>query len=81
MFLILEGCGATLTIAEGVTKSSSATVADYLKTNMKKKVLTEVRLTPLDPNIYKFRTYKVRSEMYTVKSKIIFFNFFICKTR
>lgn len=64
MFIILEGCGATLTIAESGNKSSSVTVADYLKMEMTKKVLLNVKLPLLDPNVYKFRSYKVRPQSY-----------------
>ncbi len=60
MFIILEGCGATLTIAENENTSTSVSVADYLKTDMTKKVLLNVKLPALDPSVYKFRSYKVR---------------------
>lgn len=59
MFIILEGCGATLTIAESGNKTSSISIADYLKTEMTKKVLLNVKLPLLDPSVYKFKSYKV----------------------
>ncbi|KAJ6644053.1 Xanthine dehydrogenase [Pseudolycoriella hygida] len=59
MFIILEGCGATLTITENGTTTTSVSVADYLQTDMTKKVLLNVKLPLLDPNLYKFRSYKI----------------------
>lgn len=59
MFIILEGCGAMLTIAESGNKTSSVDIAEYLKTEMTKKILLNVKLPLLDPTIYKFKSYKV----------------------
>ncbi|KAJ6644052.1 Xanthine dehydrogenase [Pseudolycoriella hygida] len=59
MFIILEGCGATLSIMENGTTTTSVSVADYLQTDMTKKVLLNVKLPLLDPNLYKFRSYKI----------------------
>ncbi len=71
-----------MTIAESVTKSSSVTVAGYLKTDMTKKVLTDVKLPKLDPNVYKFRSYKVRHAMDTIQDpKKKFSQFFISTIR
>ncbi|KAG4073274.1 hypothetical protein HA402_008620 [Bradysia odoriphaga] len=59
MFIILEGCGAMLTIAVNGNSTSSVSVAEYLKTDMTKKVLLNVKLPSLDPTTYKFRSYKI----------------------
>lgn len=71
MFIILEGCGASLTIAESITTSSSVTVAEYLRTKMTKKVVLNVKLPLLDPNVYKFRSYKVRPRIYDRSAKTV----------
>lgn len=68
MFIILEGCGATLTIAENGNTTSSVSVAEYLNTDMTKKVMLNVKLPTLDPNMYKFRSYKVHSHIAPSKS-------------
>ncbi|XP_037034825.1 indole-3-acetaldehyde oxidase-like isoform X2 [Bradysia coprophila] len=59
MFIILEGCGAMLTITANGNSTSSVSVAEYLKTDMTKKVLLNVKLPTLDPTTYKFRSYKI----------------------
>lgn len=59
MFIILEGCGAMLTIFESGNKSSSVGIAEYLKQDMTKKILLNVKLPLLDPTVFKFKSYKV----------------------
>lgn len=60
MFLILETAGAKLTIAEGRNKSTVISVADYLYLNMDKKIILNVILPALNPEVYSYRSYKVR---------------------
>lgn len=75
MFLILEGVGANLTISEGHNKTTVISVADYLYFNMTKKVILNVILPALDPNVYTFRSYKVcawRMEVGNFKNFIFF---------
>lgn len=76
MFIMLEGCGATLTIGENGNKQTSVGIADYLKTEMTKKVLLNVKLPSLDPKFYKFRSYKVRRHRPTELTIFIFLTMF-----
>lgn len=81
MFIILEGCGATLTISDSASTSSSVSVADYLKTEMTKKVLLNVKLPLLDPNVYKFRSYKVGAHARNGTPLLTTCNFRLCLVR
>lgn len=59
MFIILEAAGAKLTIAHGLNKTTLVSVADYVHLNMDKKIIINVILPKLDPNVYTYRSYKV----------------------
>lgn len=59
IFLILESVGAMLAIAETVNKTTTVSVAEYLKVDMNKKVLLSVTLPRLDPTQYIYRSYKI----------------------
>lgn len=59
LFLVLETVGAKLTIAESATKSSIVSVAEYLKVDMRHKIILNVLLPLLDQKEYTFRSYKV----------------------
>lgn len=59
LFLILEAAGATLTIMESGGKTSTVTPVQYVKMDMKKKLVLNVMLPPLDPKLYVFRSFKI----------------------
>ncbi|XP_037293464.1 xanthine dehydrogenase-like isoform X2 [Manduca sexta] len=58
VFLLFEIVGAMLTIAEGVNKHITVTLPEYLKTNMKGKLILNVMLPPLS-NCCQIKTYKI----------------------
>lgn len=69
MFLILETVGAVMTYTDAlVRQSTESQVGSLLQLDMQKKVLLNIKLRKLDPNVYVFRSYKV--------SEIIFFKRF-----
>ncbi|XP_071054779.1 xanthine dehydrogenase-like [Onthophagus taurus] len=57
IFLILEGVGATLNIVSK-DKTQTVTLVDYLKMDMKQKVIKEVTFPPLNTS-YLFDSYKI----------------------
>lgn len=60
MFLILETVGAVMTYTDALgRKNLESAVAPFLDVDMSKKVLLNVKLRKLNPNIYVFRSYKV----------------------
>lgn len=59
MFIILEAAGAKLTIASGLNDTTQVSVADYVHLDMNKKIILNVVLPKLDPNVYTYRSYKV----------------------
>lgn len=59
MFIMLEGVGAKITILEAIDKPTTMSIEEYLKYDMKKKVILNISLPSLDPNVYFFRSYKV----------------------
>lgn len=63
MFLILEAVGAKLTIVENGSTQTVVSVADYLKLDMKRKIILNVILPALDQREYTFRSYKVSFKM------------------
>lgn len=60
MFVILEAVGAKMTIIDANNnRSFTIEVAKYLKVDMKKKVIVNVKLPTLASTLFKFRSYKV----------------------
>uniref|UniRef100_A0A182KGJ4 FAD-binding PCMH-type domain-containing protein n=1 Tax=Anopheles christyi TaxID=43041 RepID=A0A182KGJ4_9DIPT len=59
LYLILEAANATLTILESQGKTSTVRPSEYVALDMKKKILLNVILPPLDPSVYVYRTFKI----------------------
>ncbi|XP_059612857.1 uncharacterized protein LOC132259308 [Phlebotomus argentipes] len=59
IFLILEAVGAKLTIIDASGKTTDLSLVDYLKFDMKKKVILKVTLPALDPSRIFVRTFKI----------------------
>lgn len=59
MFIILEAAGAKMTISSGLNTTTVVSVADYVELDMNKKIILNVVLPKLDPNVYVYRSYKV----------------------
>ncbi|XP_073945778.1 xanthine dehydrogenase-like isoform X3 [Choristoneura fumiferana] len=58
LFLLFETVGAMLTIAEGVHKSKTMTLPEFLKMNMKRKIILNIMLPPLS-KCCSVKTYKI----------------------
>lgn len=58
IFIILEGCGAKLIIADSVDLRTEVTPFEYLSLEMNKKCILKVVFPQLGTG-YKFRSYKV----------------------
>ncbi|XP_066997187.2 xanthine dehydrogenase [Anabrus simplex] len=58
MFLMLETVGATINIVETSGKATDMYLCDYLKFDMKHKIIKSVTLPPLDSS-HHLRTYKI----------------------
>lgn len=56
---MLEGVGSKLTILEKNNTKTICSLAEYLKIDMKKKIISNVILPSIDANRFKFRSYKV----------------------
>ncbi|XP_058054257.1 uncharacterized protein LOC131205952 [Anopheles bellator] len=59
LYLILEAANAKLTIMESEGKTSIVKPSEYVTLDMGKKVLLNVVLPPLDPNVHCYRSFKV----------------------
>ncbi|XP_055686273.1 uncharacterized protein LOC129791793 [Lutzomyia longipalpis] len=59
IFLILEAVGAKITIIDGAGKTEDVSPVDYLKVDMKKKIILQITLPPLDPSKIYVRTFKI----------------------
>ncbi|XP_055691105.1 uncharacterized protein LOC129794330 [Lutzomyia longipalpis] len=59
IFLILETVGAMLVIADSVTRTRAVTVANFLKMDMKRRLIVKIRLPTMDPTRDYLRTYKI----------------------
>ncbi|BES97399.1 2 iron, 2 sulfur cluster Hypothetical protein [Nesidiocoris tenuis] len=59
IFLMLETVGAQLTVGDCSGMTATMGLMEYLATNMNKKVIINVALTPLDSSSYVLKTYKV----------------------
>ncbi|XP_065079702.1 uncharacterized protein LOC135702534 [Ochlerotatus camptorhynchus] len=59
LYLIFEAIGARLTIAEAGGKVHTISPRDFCMMDMSKKILQNVILPPLDPNIYEVRSFKI----------------------
>ncbi|XP_063894594.1 xanthine dehydrogenase [Helicoverpa armigera] len=58
LFLLFETVGAMITIAEGVNAMKVVSFSNFLKEDMKRKLIVNVMLPPLSPNS-KLKTYKI----------------------
>ncbi|KAJ8719472.1 hypothetical protein PYW08_011647 [Mythimna loreyi] len=58
LFLLFETVGAMITIAEGVGVMKAVSLIDFLKIDMKGKLIVNVMLPPLSTNC-KLKTYKI----------------------
>ncbi|XP_001864335.2 xanthine dehydrogenase [Culex quinquefasciatus] len=59
MYLILEAVGAQFTIMESGGKTSTISPAQFVSKDMKKKLVLNVVLPPLDPKVFVFRSFKI----------------------
>ncbi|EDS40040.1 aldehyde oxidase [Culex quinquefasciatus] len=59
LYLILEAVGAQLTIMESGGKTSTISPAQFVSKDMKKKLVLNVVLPPLDPKVFVFRSFKI----------------------
>ncbi|XP_059612684.1 xanthine dehydrogenase/oxidase-like [Phlebotomus argentipes] len=59
VFLILETVGAMLIIAENVGRTRSVSVANFLKMDMKRRIILKIRLPAMDPVRDILRTFKI----------------------
>uniref|UniRef100_A0A4Y0BMF0 FAD-binding PCMH-type domain-containing protein n=1 Tax=Anopheles funestus TaxID=62324 RepID=A0A4Y0BMF0_ANOFN len=59
LYLILEAADATLTILESQGKTKTVRPSEFVTLDMKKKLLLNVILPPLDPSIYVYRSFKI----------------------
>ncbi|GAB0087487.1 hypothetical protein DMENIID0001_017960 [Sergentomyia squamirostris] len=59
VFLIMETVGAMVVIAENPTKTKIMPLAEFLKIDMKRKVILKICLPPLDPRRDLLRTFKI----------------------
>lgn len=72
MFLILETVGAIMTYTDALgRKNFESAVAPFLDVDMRKKILLNVKLRKLDPNIYVFRSYKVYFQRFQVFQSLL----------
>ncbi|KAJ0176238.1 hypothetical protein K1T71_008412 [Dendrolimus kikuchii] len=58
LFVIFETVGAMVTIADGVDQIKTITLKEFLKIDMKKKIIFNVMLPPFSNNSY-LKTYKI----------------------
>ncbi|XP_073945780.1 xanthine dehydrogenase-like [Choristoneura fumiferana] len=58
LFLLFETVGAMLTIAEGVHTTKTMTLPEFLKMNMKRKIILNIMLPPLS-KCCSVKTYKI----------------------
>ncbi|XP_055604383.1 uncharacterized protein LOC129752632 [Uranotaenia lowii] len=70
LFLILEAVGAKLTIAQGTNSRVSVPIEDISTLDMKKKIILEVTLFPLEPDTHEFKSFKIMSRAQSVKSYV-----------
>ncbi|GAB0094689.1 hypothetical protein DMENIID0001_100140 [Sergentomyia squamirostris] len=59
VFLLLETVEVTVIIAESTTKTQAVSAAEFLKTDMKRKIVLKIRLPPMEVNRDILRTYKI----------------------
>ncbi|GAB0096983.1 xanthine dehydrogenase [Sergentomyia squamirostris] len=59
IFLILEAVNAKMTIIDGSGKTEQVSIQDYLKLDMKKKVILKITLPALDPSKIYVRSFKI----------------------
>ncbi|XP_055604377.1 probable aldehyde oxidase gad-3 [Uranotaenia lowii] len=61
IFIILEAVGAMITIVSPDNTVDVVAPLQFLRYNMKGKVLTEIALLPLDPKLFRFQSYSVQT--------------------
>ncbi|XP_075976749.1 xanthine dehydrogenase-like [Anticarsia gemmatalis] len=59
LFLLFETVGAMMTIAESVIDMKAVSCTNFLKTDMKRKVIINIMLPPLSSKNTKIKTYKI----------------------
>ncbi|XP_052893269.1 xanthine dehydrogenase/oxidase-like isoform X2 [Anopheles moucheti] len=59
LYLILEAADATLTVLEAQGKTKTVRPSEFVTLDMKKKLLLNIILPPLDPSIYVYRSFKI----------------------
>lgn len=59
IFLILESVDAYVTIATSAQERIEITLNEFLKVDMKHKIILAITLPPLDPKKFAFRSYKI----------------------
>ncbi|KAL1373969.1 hypothetical protein pipiens_005053 [Culex pipiens pipiens] len=59
LYLILEAVGAQLTIMKSCGKTRTISPAQFVSKDMKKKLVLNVVLPPLDPKVFVFRSFKI----------------------
>uniref|UniRef100_A0A8D8U4Z5 Xanthine dehydrogenase n=2 Tax=Cacopsylla melanoneura TaxID=428564 RepID=A0A8D8U4Z5_9HEMI len=59
LFLLLETVGATLTIRESSGLESTISPAEFLQTNMNKKLIISITFSPKTKGTYYLRTFKI----------------------
>ncbi|XP_055609369.1 xanthine dehydrogenase/oxidase-like [Uranotaenia lowii] len=59
LFLILEAAGAKLTIVETGGKTSNVSPVEFVTKDMKKKLILNVIIPPLNPEVYVYRSFKI----------------------
>ncbi|XP_026494618.2 uncharacterized protein LOC113399655 [Vanessa tameamea] len=58
LFLIIETVGGMVTIGEGVTKSNIISLPDFLRTDMKRKIILNIMLPPFSQSC-SLKTFKI----------------------
>ncbi|GAB0096226.1 xanthine dehydrogenase [Sergentomyia squamirostris] len=59
VFLLLDTVGAIFIIADSATKTQAVTAAEFLTTDMKRRIILKIRLPPMEANRDILRTYKI----------------------
>lgn len=62
IYILLEAIGATLTIISSGGSIRIVSIADYMKINMKNRIIVKVTLPSLPKKQYEFFSYKVRKK-------------------
>lgn len=61
MFLLLEAVGAQIVVVDVNGTGTSVSPQQYLSIDMSRKIMQEIILPPLSPDLFTFRSYKVMS--------------------